>query len=108
MTVQEITQALGLEVLSAGNPDASVEGCYICDLLSLAMSKVSEHDAWITVQTNINIVAIAVLTELSCVIIAEKMQVDESVLEKAREENVAVLRSDKSAFEIAMEIGNRL
>lgn len=108
MTAEELAGKLGLEPLS-GIPDGrEVQGCYVCDLLSLCMSRVQEGDAWITVQTNINIVAIAVLTELACIIVAENMQVADDVVAKAKEEGVVLYRSSKSAYELAAAISELL
>ena len=46
---------------------------------------------WITVQTHMNIVAVAVLTEIACIIIPEGIQVEEEVLNKAENEGVVIL-----------------
>ena len=109
MKVRELIEVLGLEVLSAGETaDVSIGGCFAGDLLSLAMSKVSEGDAWITVQTNINIAAVAVLTEAACVIVAEGMHVEEAVVNKAKSEDVVIIKTGKSAFDAAMAIGKLL
>ncbi len=108
MTAEGLAGELGLELLSGVPGGREVQGCYVCDLLSLCMSKVKEGDAWITVQANINIVAIAVLTELACIIVAENMQVADDVVAKAREEGVALYRSGKSAYELAAAISGLL
>ncbi len=106
MTVKAFAQKLGLTLL-AGDSECSepVEGCYVCDLLSMAMGRVSEHDAWITVQTNINIVAIAVLTGASLIIIPEGLSVEQMVLEKAEDECVTIYSSGKTAYALAVSIG---
>ena len=106
MTVEKIKEVLEAEVLTAVDySDKEAEGCYVCDLLSLAMSKVEANDAWVTVQANVNIAAVAVLTEAACVIVAENMSIEESVIEKANSEGVIIMRTGKSAFECAVEIG---
>lgn len=105
MTVKELTEKLGLETVSAGNGDARVSGCYCSDLLSHCMSNIRASNVWVTVQANINIVAIAVLTELSCIIIAQNMPVDEKVIQKAKEEDVSILRSAQTAYELCVGIG---
>lgn len=109
MNLDSVIKAVQAEVLTT-TPinDAEASGCYVCDLLSLAMSKVSAGDVWITVQANVNIAAVAVLTEAACVLIAEGMNIEDSVIEKANNENVIILRTSKSAFDAAMEIGKLL
>ena len=108
MTANELAEKLGLERLTGPADGKAVQGCYVCDLLSLCMSKVQEGDVWITVQTNINIVAIAVLTELSCIVVAENMQVADDVLAKADEEGIMIFRSGKSAYELAAAVSKLL
>ena len=60
------------------------------------------------VQTNINIAAVAVLTDASCVVVAEGMHVEDSVTTKASSEGVTIIKTQMSAFDAAMEIGKLL
>ncbi len=105
MRVSEIADKIGLEVLCEGDMSRSIDGCYCSDLLSHCMSNIDSDNLWVTVQVNINIVAIAVLTELSAIIIAQDMSVDESVIAKAEEEKVTILRSTLPSYELCAEIG---
>ena len=105
MTVKEIAEKLELKVLSEGeNTDREVTGCYIGDLLSLVMSKAQSGDAWITIQGNINVVAVASLADSARVIIAENMSLDEAALKRAEMEGISVYSSEKSAFVLACSI----
>ena len=109
MKLNEVIERLNCKVLThTATDDKEVNGIYICDLLSLAMSKVSEGDLWITVQANVNIVAVAVLTEASCILIAENMNIEQDVIDKANAQGVVLLKTEKSAYDAAMEIGNAL
>ena len=106
MTLNELIEKSDLKVLTTTETDGKeVSDCYVCDLLSLAMSRVPEGSAWITVQANVNIVAVAHLTEASCIIIAENMNVESDVIDKANSNGIVILRTEKSAFHMAMEIG---
>ena len=78
--------------------DTQVSCGYTCDLLSWVMAHGKQGMAWITVQTHMNVIAVASLMEMAAVIIPEGIQMEEPSLEKAREEGVAVLQSDKTAF----------
>lgn len=105
MTVREVAEKLELRVLCAGeNTDREVSGCYIGDLLSLVMSKAQSGDAWITIQGNINVPAVATLTDSAMIIIAENMSLDELALKRAEAEGIPVYSSEKSAFTLACEI----
>lgn len=105
MTVKEIAQKLSLkEVCNCENTQREVTGCHIGDLLSLVMSKAQSGDAWITIQGNINVVAVAALTDVAMIIIAEDMKLDENAKMRAESESICIYSSDKSAFELACGI----
>lgn len=105
MTVKEIADKLGLRAVCAEeNTERAVTGCYIGDLLSLVMSKAQSGDVWITIQGNINVPAVASLTDSAMVIIAENMQLDSVALTRAKQEGIPVYSSEKSAFSLACKI----
>lgn len=109
MKVKEITERLNLENISeSGNMESDITGCFAGDLLSLAMSSVQNGNIWITVQTNLNILAIASLTEAACIIVANSMNIPETVVEKAKEEDICLLRSDKDVYELCNLVGDIL
>lgn len=102
MKVLEIAKKLSA-VVSAGTAgiEGEVKDCYIGDLLSLAMAKVSEGTIWVTIQTNINIVAVASLSEASCIIIADGFAPDDNTAKKADDEGIPILTTEKTAYEVA-------
>ena len=57
---------------------------------------------------NLNIIAVAVLTEVSCVIVVEQMEVGEETIAKAREQGVTLLRSPLPAYELALALSSLL
>ena len=106
MTVQNLIEKLNLEIISQGSSlTTKIDGCFVSDLLSLAMANVEKNNVWITVQTNMNILGIAALAESSCVVIAHGMNIPEAVTQKAKEENICVLRSNMPVYELCVEIG---
>ncbi len=80
--------------------DREVSCGYTCDLLSWVMAHGCEGMAWVTVQTHMNVVAVAALAEMACVILPESIDMPENILEKATEEGLAVLKSPLSAYAI--------
>ena len=101
MNIREISEKLELMPLSEGDMDAQVSGCYIGDLLSLVMSRAQEGEIWLTVQTNVNIVAVAVLTGVACVVVTEGMDVPEETVSKAAQQGVTLLKSPQPSFALA-------
>ncbi|MCX7710131.1 MAG: AraC family transcriptional regulator [Clostridia bacterium] len=101
MNVREFAEKTGMKVLTGDKGlDKELAGAYVCDLLSWVMSHANKNNAWITVHTHLNVVAVALLTEVACVIIPEGIHVEEPTVNKAMEEGIAILSSDKSAYEI--------
>ncbi|MCT4606671.1 MAG: DRTGG domain-containing protein [Marinisporobacter sp.] len=82
------------------NISREIEGVYCCDLLSWVMSHAKAGDAWITVQTHMNIVAVASLLDISCIIVPESIDVDQETIDKAKEENISILSTDLNSYEI--------
>jgi len=103
MTIFELAEQLGLERVS-GEADRSIESCYISDLLSRVLGGCQSGDIWITVQSSLNMVAVAVMTDASCVILPEGLTAPDSVIDKANEEGLVIFASEKSAYALAVEI----
>ena len=73
---------------------------YSCDLLSWVMAHGKKDMVWITVQTHMNVVAVAGLMDMSAVIIPEGIEMEKGSLDKAVEEGITILQSAKSAYEL--------
>jgi serine kinase of HPr protein (carbohydrate metabolism regulator) len=57
--------------------------------------------AWITMQTHKNVIAIASLKELACVIIVNNNKPSEDMIEAANNEGIPVIVTELSAFEFS-------
>ena len=109
MKVSELTEKLNLDLVTSGSyEDRDVTGCYIGDLLSHVMGKACQGDCWITIMNNINIVAVASLTEAACIILSEGIGADEKIIEKADSEGIVILKSDMTAYQLAVAISKEL
>lgn len=105
MTVNEIARKLGYRIVNESDSiNKKVTGVYACDLLSHAMAKINEGDAWITVHTNLNVIAVASLTNCACVIIPENIDIESQTVERANEKGVVLLSASKSSALICHEI----
>lgn len=82
------------------------ENVYIGDLLSVVMSKAKENSVWLTIQTHLNIVAVAELVEFKCIILVEGMKAEKSTVEKANELNIPIIETGKSAYDVSCLIYN--
>ncbi|MBR1584734.1 MAG: AraC family transcriptional regulator [Clostridia bacterium] len=73
---------------------------YTCDLLSWVMAHGEDGMAWVTVQTHMNVVAVAVLADMACVILPENIDMPQESLEKAADEGLVILKSPLTAYAI--------
>ena len=109
MTVKEMAEQLGLKVAAGEDGcDREISTVYICDLLSFAMSKAPGDCAWITVMNNVNVVAVASLADVSCVILCEGATPDEQAAQKANGTGIPILLSGLPAFEIGQRIAAKI
>lgn len=104
MTVKEIAEKAEFKILSMPDPDREVEGVYIGDLLSWVMGRAEESNAWITIMSNINVVAVASLADVSCVVLSEGVELTEDVLTAAKEKGINILSSSKPSYETAVTL----
>lgn len=105
MTVNQIKEELNLKLLAGSEGlENEVNGAYIGDLLSWVMANCKEGNIWITIQGHINIVAVAALTNASCVIMAEGANMDDDTINKANSEGIPVLFSEKTSYDIAKDL----
>lgn len=105
MTVQEVINKNIYKVYQVGdNLDQHISRPYCCDLLSIAMSKAPTDSAWVTVMGNINTLAVAKLTDVACIILAEGAVLDQIALEKAKTQKITVFGTDEPIFEAALKV----
>lgn len=104
MTVEELSRALSLETVVAGDSGREATGGYCGDLLSWVMGRAPSGCVWLTVMGNVNAVAVAVLADVACILLTEGSPLDEAAQIRAEAQGVAVLRSPRPAYELAVEI----
>ena len=104
MPVAGLKEALNLAAFALPQGQRQVCGGYAGDLLSWVMGKAEADDAWLTIMSNPNIVAVAQLTDVSCVILCEGVLPDAGVADLACEKGINLLGSDQSVFALSAEI----
>ncbi len=99
MKIKELTEKIPLKVIS-GDAERVFDGVYAGDFLSRAMSHVDADNLWITIMNNVNVIAVATLTDAAAVLLAENVELLPDALEAAHNKGVTVLSSDKSVYEL--------
>lgn len=99
MTVRELCDLLGADAPSQGDMNRNISGGMVCDVMSLSIARGRSGMAWVCAQANINALAVAVMMDAACVVFAQCAAADRQLIERARQERMNVLLTEKTAFE---------
>lgn len=106
MNLAEIAERLDLRVYSGrGRLERTVGAGYSGDLLSDVIAHAGKDAVWITIQVHPNIIAVAVLKELAAILLANGREPAPETAARAEQENIPVLGTPLSAFDIAGRLG---
>lgn len=108
MTVRNLINSIGLTEFHVSEADREVASAYCGDLLSWVMSNAPADGAWLTIMSNVNVAAVAVLTDVSCIILTERVRPDETLLERAQSQGINLLGTSLSTYECALRLGELL
>ena len=102
MTVQDLATQLNLTPFHLEDGRRQVTGGGYCgDLLSWVMGKAPADGVWLTIMSNVNVAAVAALTDVACVILTESVTPDEPLLRKAQLQGINLLGSSLSTYQCA-------
>lgn len=108
MTVKELANTDIFSAVALPQAEREINGVYIGDLLSWVMGRAEADNAWITIMSNNNILAVAALADTSCIILAEGVSLEENIVKTAEEKGINILKSDKNAYEISVALSSML
>ncbi|MCI9518220.1 MAG: serine kinase [Clostridia bacterium] len=97
MTAKEISAKINGEI--AVDSDFDAKEFYVGDFLSRVMGKAPSNSVWITVMSNVNVAGVAVLAEIKIVVLCEGVVPAPQLVDRCREENIALVTTDKGAYE---------
>ena len=101
MTVGEMAKKLSLEPIAVSEEERELSGVYIGDLLSWVMGRAESGNAWITIMSNVNVIAVATLADVACILLAEGVTLAPDVRQTAEQKGINVYSSSKTAYELA-------
>jgi hypothetical protein len=106
MRIQQIIEELKLDILTdpALIKEQAIQTGYASDMLSCVMAAAKDRSLWVTLQSHLNIVAVATLLNLSAIIITEGNIPEPAVIEKANQENVILLATQQNTFATVGEL----
>lgn len=105
MKVKNLLETKHFQLISdSSGIENEVNGIFACDLLSHVMGFASEKNILITVLNNINVLGVASLLDLSCVIFSHNIQVNEAIITKTNELNIPLIRTKLSTSETVITL----
>lgn len=108
MTLSELVKKADFGTVTLPDPDKEISGVYIGDLLSWVMGRAEVGNVWITIMSNVNVVAVASLADVSCILLAEGVDLDQDADAAARAKGINVIKTEMSAYDAAIKIGGIL
>lgn len=108
MNVEELVQRHHLSVFHLAEPAREIRGGYAGDLLSWVMGRAEADCAWLTIMSNQNVAAVALMADVGCVILTEGVQPDKDLLRRAAEKGVNLLGTAEDTFTAACKLGAAL
>lgn len=108
MTLKNMIEEHNFTIICQGDDNIDISGIYCGDLLSMVMGRAKENQVWITVMANINAIAVAVLTDVSVVVLSEGCVLDDASKKRAEIENLWVLSTSLPTYETAMIVSKYL
>ena len=100
--------AEGFTAVTLPDGEREIDGVYIGDLLSWVMGRAQMDNAWITIMTNVNVIAVASLADTSCVILAEGVALPDELKETAEAKDINILVSEEPIYETALKLAGLL
>ena len=105
ITVRRMAEECGFSVLAGADAlDREADRVFCCDLLSFVMGGAPADSAWVTVMGNVNAVAVAVLADTACIVLAENAPLDGEARSRADGQGVPVLGSPHPVFDTGLLI----
>lgn len=106
MKVCDLAAELSLREITVDDTDREIDGAYCGDLLSWVMGRAKSGNVWVTIMSNINVVAVASLCDVSAVILAEGVVPEKDVIDKASSQGINIYTSDETAFALCAKIAS--
>jgi serine kinase of HPr protein (carbohydrate metabolism regulator) len=101
MKLEDIVRKLDLEVVSGEkNLAREVTRGYASDLMSDVIANAGKNDIWVTLQTHLNIVAVASMKELAGIVLINGRRPEPETLKRAVQEEIPILVSPLPTFEV--------
>lgn len=104
MKIKDLCKELDANVQVPGNLEKDITLAAAGDLLSFIIGTVSDGSAWITIQSHLNVAAVAVLKDIPLLILASGRKASPDLIERCRSENICIASVNESIFNICKRL----
>jgi serine kinase of HPr protein (carbohydrate metabolism regulator) len=101
--LQEYLEKIDHQVLNPELPLDKVELStgYVSDLLSDVMGSAKDNMAWFTIMRHMNVIAVASMADIPCIIFGKNTPPEQAVIDKATEEGIVLIKTSLPVFDAA-------
>ena len=104
MTAKSFVELAGFKIICMPDPERNISGAYVGDLLSWVMGRAEADNVWITIMSNTNIVAVATLAGVGCILLSEGVTLDEEVVKLASDKGINVFSTELASYDAAIKV----
>lgn len=108
MTVREFVEKYQLEIVAGNNLEAEIEGAYFGDDPHDVMEMAAANNIWLTIVNDLTTVGVALLADISAVILVEGRDYERIAVKKACEKDINLLKYEGSKFDLAGLFHNKV
>ena len=91
MTVKQLATLLDATIVAQSDLEREITSGYAGDLLSFVMGRAMPNCAWYTIMTNVNVCAVATLTDCAVVVLCEDCPADPMLVARAKSQGINVI-----------------
>ena len=107
MRVKDILSSDYILITDESTIENEILGIYTTDLLSQAIKNMSEGELLITIISHGTTVALAMMIDLSSIIIAEDKNISKEMVDKANDAGIAILKTSLKVYEVVIDLKER-
>ena len=104
MKVKDLVESGKFNAITLPYGERDIDGVYVGDLLSWVMGRAEEDNAFVTIMTNVNVLAVASLINMSVVIVCENAELSDEFLSAAEDKGINVVKSSLPSFETCVAL----
>ena len=100
MKLSQIIVKCNLKKVVFCSDDDIVSG-YCGDLMSDVIANADQQSIWVTIQAHKNSIAVALIKDIRAIVFTNQVEINQALIEKAKEEDINLLTTEKNSFEIS-------